>query len=259
MKTWENCNDRTVAFFVSEARKFKSSARGLSWLKKQDLKNSSFKQMGDYLLEELNQFDKFKNSKILVVGGGPSSNEVDWDVGDYDYIFSCNHFYKSEKLKYKKVDLFFVGNEVNTNDQDFLDYCKKNKSLIGIEDLEHRPSHVKNIVDKFRSNCFLCSCRYQSKFTGIAAKVVLLALNFDADQVDFVGLDGVAPGFNYLNPMPHSFEVKKLFRKNKQSNYKQVREHYIYFDNYIKKNFPHVTINNLGKESKYNYAYETNI
>ena len=94
IKTWENCNDRTAAFFVSEACKFKSSARGLSWLKKQDLKNSPFKQVGDYLLEDLNQFDKFKNSKILVVGGGPSSNEIDWDADDYDYIFSCNHFYK---------------------------------------------------------------------------------------------------------------------------------------------------------------------
>ena len=194
-----------------------------------------------------------------MVGGGPSSNEIDWDADDYDYIFSCNHFYKSEKLKDKKVDLFFVGNEVNTNDQDFLDYCERNKSLIGIEDLEHRPSHVKNIVDKFRSNSFLCSCRYQSKFTGIAAKVVLLALNFDADQVDFVGLDGVPSNFNFLKPIPHSFEENKLFRKNKYSEYKQVKEHYLYFENYIKENFPTSKINNLGRGSEFNYAYEKDI
>lgn len=259
MRTWENCNDRAIAFFVSEPDKFKSSIRGISWLEKQDLKSSTFKQSGDFIIEDLKEFDKFKGAKILVVGGGPSSNEVDWDFDDYDYVFSCNHFYKSQKLKDKKIDLFFVGNEVDTTNEEFLTYCKRHNSLIGIEDLEHRPSHIKNIINNFKDNSFLCSCRYQSKFTGIAAKIVLLALTFEAKHVDFVGLDGVAPGFNCLNPMPHSFEGNKLFRKNKQSSYKQVRDHYIHFENYIKKNFPNVIINNLGKQSAYNYAYETNI
>lgn len=259
MKTWENCNDRTIAFFVSEVNKFKSSIRGLKWLNRQDLKNSAFKEKGDYILEDLDELNKFKDSKILVVGGGPSTNEINWDINKYDYIFSCNHFYKSQKLKDKKVHLFFVGNEVDTTKKDFLNYCVEQQSIIAVEDLEHRPDHIKNLVKNFRDKTFLCSCRYQSKFTGIAAKIVLLALTLEARQVDFIGLDGVPDNFNYTKSIPHAFETQKLFRKNKISHYKEVRSHYLFFDKYIKENFPNVIINNLGKNSKFNYAYEKNI
>ena len=46
---------------------------------------------------------KFEGSKILVVGGGPSAKEVDWDPKRYDYVFSCNHFYHNEKLNKHNV------------------------------------------------------------------------------------------------------------------------------------------------------------
>ena len=256
MLTWENCADKTKAFFVSEKDTFANSARGLSWLKDQKTSLINIAHDNDFLFEDLFEFKKFIDSKILVVGGGPTTNEVNWDIDNYDYVFSCNHFYKSEKLKDKKVDLFFVGNEVDTNEEAFLNYCRKYNPIIGIEDLEHRPAHVKNLVNNFPKNTFFCACRYQSKLTGMASKLVLLALTFEAQHVDFIGLDGVSSDFYYLNKIPHGFEGKKLFRKNKISHYKQVKEQYLFFDKYIKESFPNVTINNLGKDSKFNYAYE---
>ena len=274
MLTWENCADKTKAFFVAEKDAFANSARGLSWLKDQAslrcrsslwlnleieivLKNIAHDD--DFLFEDLLEFKKFINSKILVVGGGPTTNEIDWDINDYDYVFSCNHFYKSKKLKDKKVDLFFVGNEVDTNEEAFLNYCRKYNPIIGIEDLQYRQTHVKNLVSNFPKNTFFCSCRYQSKLTGITSKLILLALTLKAKHVDFVGLDGVPADFYYLNKIPHGFEGKKLFRKNKISHYEQVKEQYLFFDKYIKESFPNTTINNLGKNSKFNYAYEKNI
>ena len=278
MKTWENCDDRLEAVFVSEKDAFVNNLqRGLPWLDHQvqiansdriagkqikvsdifsSLKRHTYIYKGDYILENHIEFEKFVDSKILVVGGGPTTNEVNWDIDNYDYVFSCNHFFKSKKLKDKKVDLFFVGNEVDTNEEVFLNYCDKYNPLIGIEDLMHRPAHVQNLVCNFPEKAFFCTCRYQSKLTGMASKLVLLALDFQAKHVDFVGIDGVPSDFHYLDKIPHGFEGKKLFRENKISHYKQIKEQYLFFDKYIRENFPNVIINNLGKDSKFNYAYQ---
>ena len=46
----------------------------------------------EIVYNQINEFEKFKNSKILIIGGGPSTNEVEWNNLEYDYIFSLNSF-----------------------------------------------------------------------------------------------------------------------------------------------------------------------
>ena len=53
---------------------------------------------GEFIYQNSPELQKIKGSKVLIVGGGPSASDVDWDTEDYDYIISLNHFYKSEKL-----------------------------------------------------------------------------------------------------------------------------------------------------------------
>jgi hypothetical protein len=262
MKTWENTfNSRDIFWnkvcrqkfcFISTPENFEDNkVRGLKWLKKQQLKDDvSYCCDGNYIYENLDEFKKFKNSKILVVAGGPTASERDWDIDEYDYVFSCNHFYKFEKLKNKKVDLFFVGNEVNTNDQDFLDYCNKYQSLIGVEDLEYRPDHVKNLVKNFPDKTFLCLSRFQGKI-GVAPKLIILAVCLGAKQVDFVGVDGTPPNYKQGKIALHSFEKNKIFACNYSddlllSHYKILKD-FLYND--IGKN---VIFNNLGKNHEYN-------
>jgi hypothetical protein len=258
MKTWENCHDRADAYFVSSEEGFIGSVRGLNWLRSQDIKRSSFKFSTNYIYEDIKDFNKFKNSKILVVGGGPSSSDLEFQSEDYDYIFSCNHFYKSEKFKDTNVDILFIGNEVNTFSSEFLDYCKRSSTYLAIEDLQCRSAHVFNLIHKFPEKAFFCSSRYQSKFTGTASKIVIFALELGAKNVDFIGVDGVASDFNDKQLMPHGFEGEKLFRKKKKSNYLKVISHYKYFDTYIRDFYPNCKINNLGRFNKYNYSYEGN-
>ena len=37
--------------------------------------------------------DKFQDKKILVMGSGPSVNELNWENLDYDGIVTCNNFF----------------------------------------------------------------------------------------------------------------------------------------------------------------------
>ena len=38
------------------------------------------------------------NKKVLILGGGPTTNLINWQNIDYDYIFACNNFYKNKNL-----------------------------------------------------------------------------------------------------------------------------------------------------------------
>ena len=50
-------------------------------------------------------FSKYIDKNILIIGGGTSTLDVKWENLDYDYIWSCNDFYISERLENKKIDL----------------------------------------------------------------------------------------------------------------------------------------------------------
>ena len=60
----------------------------------------------DYINAVLpSKFDvsRFEGKKILVMGSGPTTLDINWEVLDYDYIFTCNLFYKCDKLSDKTV------------------------------------------------------------------------------------------------------------------------------------------------------------
>jgi len=66
-----------------------------------------------YLIDENFNYDKYSGSSLLIVGGGPSTNEVKWENIKTDYIWSCNDFYLNERTLNAKFDLVALGNLVN--------------------------------------------------------------------------------------------------------------------------------------------------
>jgi len=258
--TWENCSDRKVASFVSSKENFNKSLRGLRYLAKFVDRSEYINWLSndEYIYQNHKELGKFKNSKILIVCGGPSAKDLDWDVKDYDYVFSCNHFYNFDKLKNEKVDLFFLGNEVSIQSDEFLNYCYKHKPIIGVEDIEQEIK-VQYLKEKFKDDVVLCSSRYQAKFTGVGGKLIIFALCLEPKQVDFVGLDGITKKQSFNSKMPHSFQDSKLFRANKTQTYEEVLSHYKLLEKYIDITFPHVIVNNLGKRHKDNCLNEINL
>ena len=81
---------------------FTSEDQSAELLKSRFPFTDNIKKSFGIVYNHLDEFEKFKDSKILVVGAGPSTNEVKWYNLEYDYIFSCNHFFLNEKIRNTK-------------------------------------------------------------------------------------------------------------------------------------------------------------
>ena len=126
-------------------------------------------------------FDNLNNKSVLVIGGGPSCELLTTElIESYDYVFSCNHFYKNEFLSKHKVHLALIGDEVDLKDQDFLNYINKNKTIIGFEHSARRSVMQLIKFKKQHPASFLFLTRYFSRL-GYVARACVLARLMGAD------------------------------------------------------------------------------
>ena len=193
-------------------------------------------------------FEKYRNKKILIVGGGPTTNQCEWENLDVDYIWSCNHFFKHPKLKKYPVDLAFIGQEVEIFSKDFLEYVYKHETKLGFElagkwvrkgtGLNYTVVQNYDIDNHF---CFFT--RYYS-WIGANWRQIILALFLGVKEIYFVGLDGFT--FNKTpESVEHSFQPGKIPKGGpmKPGAEEAFKQHLIIFWNYV--------LNRLKAETKF--------
>lgn len=158
-----------------------------------------------------------KNKSVLIVGGGPSTSLLTKDqISKYDYIVSCNHFFKNPTLKETRIDLCLIGDEVNLQSKEFLDYIETFKPAIGFE---HSARRTDQDLIKFRKNypkCFVYLTRYFSRLGFVARAIIICALA-KPNKIDYIGMDGHKKG-SYA----HAFQPGKpapVF--NEEQKYKE--------------------------------------
>ena len=162
----------------------------------------------EHIITHKEEFSKFKDSKILVVGGGPSTLKQDLAslAKEYDYVFTCNRFYKNDAFKDVKVDLVLLSHSVELDEPDLVDHLENNKDLlIGFEHSDHRTREpIDQFLEKTDASVFLYLTRYFSRM-GFASRALVLAAIFGAKQADIIGFDG------FVNPekFDHAFEGQK--------------------------------------------------
>ena len=206
----------------------------------------------DIIYKNSVDLEKFKGKKILVLGAGPTTNWYDWDASEYDFIFSCNHFFLNKKIQEHKVDFTFLGSEVDIEREDFIDYVSKNNTIIGLEDYQQDMSgeKIKRLKSKGTNDFFVFVTRFQGKI-GIGPKLLVLAILLGAKEVHFAGVDGWNKNYKKGEPDQHSFEKNKKITTS--YSYDMIFSHYTCLKKYIQTEIGTNTIvKNLGEGHEQN-------
>jgi len=206
--------------------------------------------------------DKFKGSRIMIVGGGPSSLEVDWKSIDCDFRFTMNKFYKNEELSKCKFDLIAVGGEVDPSDDSFSEYLSEHNPLLMFE-YHNKWVGARKFFEDLQSvypqvGCF--QTRAYGKL-GVGVRLLIFAMYLGASEVYIVGCDG-CPGLSVSRKMfdtfNHSFESGKKvlpWQITKKNAYEVYRRQYEQYWNYVLSDLKFDTrVYNLGENCDYNFS-----
>jgi hypothetical protein len=173
--------------------------------------NEKIVSSSDYYFGMPDTLNKFKDKKIIIVGGGPSANAVNWDNIEYDYLWSINKFYLNDKLKNKKVDLATVASHIDIlEEKELHEYIEENNTIISFElergnvDGEYQKYiELAEFADKYPNQSTFFHTRYKSQ-PGVGMRMICYAIMLGCKEVYFVGVDG----FTQKGPL-HSFEKDK--------------------------------------------------
>lgn len=217
--------------------------------------NDEFHINEDFSITKIELFKKYQNSKILIVGGGPTTNWYNWDPTDYDFIFSCNHFYLNDRLKNIDVSFSMISGEVDTSSVDFKDYFNKGSTIFCYENVDIEDFKIKKMLEIGRT--VIAILRHNLK-TGTAARLLYLTSQFNPSEIHVVGMDGLPNNGRYGDDTQHSFEVGKRLNTI-HFNYAKYLEEYTMLWGYLKEKFPSIKFKNLGHGHPYNISTRLNI
>ena len=161
-------------------------------------KYSGYTITDELLITNNLNYSGIKDKSVIVVGGGPSSSVLTEEIlSSYDYVFSCNHFYKNSFLKNQKVHLALVGDEVNLEDPGFTSFIKEHNTVIGFEHSARRNTSQLLNFKIFHNSTFIYLTRYFSRL-GYVARGCVLAKALGANKIHFIGLDGFKTDSHYF-------------------------------------------------------------
>jgi len=243
---WENANSRLSCFISNKSRFLKENRWNTDYVLKYygETFGTDIVANNEIVYLDLPQIKEYKDSKILIVGAGPTSAEVEWDPKNYDYIFSCNHFFLYDKMK--DIDVSFVTStqEVNKseNAHEFHEYMKNNSTIICFDDRMQEKGKEEFAItkEKYPDRSMYLHTRFRAK-NGSCAKLLVIATLFGAKEIHVVGMDGMKPTDVYGGVSPHVFQPGKKWQGT--VDYHMEKQHYVILWDYL--------LNDIGKNVKY--------
>jgi hypothetical protein len=245
-QTWQNALSRN-SFFISESDSFLSANR---WNKQYVLKyygeifGYNIVENSEIIYLDMPQLRHIKGSKVLVIGGGPTTNSAVWAPEEYDYIFSCNHFYLNKKTNKLDITMITVTTEVDLSKEnvEFHNYLENSSTIICFEDrfADIQREGFEYMKEKYPNRVMYSHSRYRGKI-GSTPRLLVMATLLGAKQIDVVGMDGFKRGTKLGQDSKHSFEKGKVSQGT--HDYRLYNRHYVALWDYL--------LNNIGKDVKF--------
>ena len=222
------------------------------------LQDIPFGACSEFIIQGYDDLKKaYTGSSVLIVGGGPSANDVDWNADQVDHVWTCNTFYENPKFEDIRVDCAVMAPHMGLLENDrLMAYLERHpETSIAFEtergDYEKDWQKMYDFMTENRSRSFLYGIRYRSQL-GITTRQICLAIFLGIKDIYIVGLDGQS-----LANDRHAFEGKKekpLWLQSQQHE----TEQFIVFWEYIcelKKKYD-FNIINLAEDLEYNMSSE---
>lgn len=198
--------------------------------------NKSVKSNSEIVYSNLAHFEEYKDKTVLIIGGGPSTNKLDYDSTERDFTWSCNHFYLNPIISSLKVDVAMFMGEPDLKCKEFIEYRDRFKPYSGFEIHKRWFDYNFDDYEKY----FAMHTRFYSRL-GACVRMIIFASFLESKTVKFVGLDGYEPIYNG----DHAHQPgKKLLPNNFSESFYNAE--YKYFWEYTKGLFPNTEYINLG-------------
>ncbi len=195
------------------------------------------------IYQNLPTFKEYKGKRLLIIGGGGSTNNLDWEnLHTYDYIWSVNHFYLHPILKDIKVDLVMMMAEPNIKNKEWLEYRDRFRPYVGFEINDKWKKNSFDDYDKY----FCMHTRFYSKL-GACVRMMIFGAELGVSHIDFIGLDGEKA----IERGDHAFQPGKTTMPTNKGSF---LEQYYNFWNHTLPAYPEVEFHNLGGGEQYHKA-----
>lgn len=204
----------------------------------------------DFFIDENFKYSQYKDKSVLVVGGGPSTLEVDWKRLDVDYIWSCTNFFMNEEIVKHSLDLISLGNLQDYTDNRLLSYLDNNINCkVLFEQNYLYPATLSNnlsFINKYKDRTHYGQLdKSYTSIVGPPARLITLAANVGFKNIYFVGVDGFDPSLKNA----HAFTKEDGLREGAAHNsYKSYYDAHTSFAKNIFKDFgSRISFRNLGE------------
>lgn len=138
--------------------------------------------------------NKFTNKKILVIGSGPSVNEVNWENLDIDGIVTTSFFYLNNKIRnLSNIIHITLTDLVDLEHPNLIEFLDKNPTCtVAFEPKIHPFYETKKYKDfnqKYKNQIIYYNTLYGKK-EGVAGRVCYFIIQFSPSCLYYVGIDG---------------------------------------------------------------------
>jgi len=209
-KTWYD-NHHSNSSFISPANVFSNNRfRGLEYIKNEIvpvLGGGKVHINSEVMYQQHPVLQKIKDSSVLIIGGGPSAKNAFLIGNNYDFIVSCNHFFVNEKIGSMKIDLAFLGDEVDLDGEELKQYIEKSNTTFCFENVGHKKEKLNNFKNRYPEIVFWAHTRYHSK-VGAVPRIASLIAALKPKKISLIGMDGYVP-LSIQKEHAHSFQKNK--------------------------------------------------